>query len=442
MDSPDSRVPNNVAQLARHPAYSLVAFAVYTGISTALPPCAHAADVLVADRLSNSVYRYSESGALLGTVVTDNVNINQATGLALSPDLSKLYVSSFQNGRVVRYDYNHEAGTAGNPMVFAEGVADNLVSPNSILFSEDGGIIYVSNLGGSGVARFNVDGTSAGTPLMFPTPPPPDFQPFFQFSGLAFAPTGELLVGAFQDFPAGASGKIGRWHAGPSLEEFVDAAPSLNGASGLLVHGEHLYVTGMFASNIQRFTLADGQRDPSFLVSDLAFPSSLAEAPDGNGFLVGILGFTDGQGHIARYDFAGSLLGTFANPGGGGFTEATSFIVVPERSRPGDYNDDGKVDAADYVVWRNAGPSATLPNDDSPGVVDASDYDDWRANFGAMASIGSAGSSANLLPEPCSLLLLLAATAIVGPMRCSEERKVCRTARICPCPSQSSQRFY
>jgi hypothetical protein len=415
--------------LAKLLAYSLVAVVVGISISTALPPYAHAADVLVADRLTNSVYRYSGSGTLLGTVLTDNVNINQAAGLALSPDLSKLYVSSFQNGRVVGYDYNHEAGTAGNPTVFAEGAADNLISPNSILFSKDGSTIYISNLGGSGVARFNLDGTSAGAPLMFPTPPPPDFQPFFQFSGLAFAPNSDLLVGAFQDFPAGANGKVGRWHAaGTSLQDFVEAAPSLNGASGLLVHGEHVYVTGMFASTIQRFNLADGQRDPNFLVSDLAFPSSLVEAPDGNGFLVGILGVADGQGQIARYDFAGNLLGTFANHGGGGFTEATAIIVVPERSLLGDYNDDGVVDAADYVVWRNAGPTAMLPNDDSPGMVDASDYNDWRANFGVTAPVGSSGAGANFVPEPKTLLLLVAAAAVVGLMRRRKECKACRTA--------------
>jgi sugar lactone lactonase YvrE len=404
---------------------SPIVFVLGLAIIVAVPQYAVAVDVLVADRLSNSVYRYSESGALLGTVVTDNVNINQATGLALSPDLSQLYVSSFQNARVIRYDYNHAAGTASNPMIFAEGVTDHLASPNSILFSKDGSTIYVSNLGGSGVARFNLDGTSSGAPLMFPTPPPPDFQPFFQFSGVAVAPTGELLVGAFQDFPAGANGKVGRWQAGGvNLVDFVNAAPSLNGASGLLVHGDHLYVTGMFASNIQRFNLADGQRDPSFVVSDLAFPSGLAEAPDGSGFLVGVLGFVDGQGRIARYDFQGNLLGTFASPGGGGFTEATAFIVVPERSLLGDYNDDGMVDAADYVVWRNAEPTATLPNDDSPGIVDTSDYDDWRARFGAMAPAGSGAFSAKFVPEPTTLLLLLVAAAVVGLMRRWEEGKV------------------
>jgi hypothetical protein len=57
---------------------------------------------------------------------------------------------------------------------------------------------------------------------------------------------------------------------------------------------------------------------------------------------------------------------------------------------PGDYNDDGTVDAADYVSWRNAGPSDVLPNDDTPGVVNSSDYQVWRANFGNTGGVGVA----------------------------------------------------
>ena len=52
------------------------------------------------------------------------------------------------------------------------------------------------------------------------------------------------------------------------------------------------------------------------------------------------------------------------------------------RYRSGDYNNNGVVDAADYVVWRNAGPTDVLPNDPTSGTVDASDYDTFRANSG------------------------------------------------------------
>jgi rhamnogalacturonan endolyase len=50
----------------------------------------------------------------------------------------------------------------------------------------------------------------------------------------------------------------------------------------------------------------------------------------------------------------------------------------------GDYNSDGKVDAADYVVWRKAENSATglRADGNKDGVVDQADYALWRSNFG------------------------------------------------------------
>ena len=47
---------------------------------------------------------------------------------------------------------------------------------------------------------------------------------------------------------------------------------------------------------------------------------------------------------------------------------------------PGDYNGNGRVDAADYVVWRNGGP---LQNEGaSIGVINDLDYTFWRERFG------------------------------------------------------------
>lgn len=73
---------------------------------------------------------------------------------------------------------------------------------------------------------------------------------------------------------------------------------------------------------------------------------------------------------------------------------------------PGDYNNDGKVDAADYVLWRNGGPLANEV--DTPGTVNAADYDAWRARFGNSAGSGSsAGLSAGAVPEPVAATLAL-----------------------------------
>jgi len=72
---------------------------------------------------------------------------------------------------------------------------------------------------------------------------------------------------------------------------------------------------------------------------------------------------------------------------------------------PGDYNGNGKVDAADYVVWRNGGP---LQNEvDTPGIVNAADYTAWRARFGNTSGAGSVTFAIVpvSIPEPATVLL-------------------------------------
>jgi beta-glucanase (GH16 family) len=82
----------------------------------------------------------------------------------------------------------------------------------------------------------------------------------------------------------------------------------------------------------------------------------------------------------------------------------------------GDYNGDGRVDAADYVVWKaSAGENGIgLPADGSGnGAIDAADYLVWKTNFGAVA--GDARGVAASVPEPCtSTLAAIALLRAVG----------------------------
>jgi hypothetical protein len=80
-----------------------------------------------------------------------------------------------------------------------------------------------------------------------------------------------------------------------------------------------------------------------------------------------------------------------------------------------DYNRDGDVSAADYVVWRKMdGQSGmNLPADgDLNDQVNAADYIIWRENFGRAvfepSDSGASGSPS--VPEPSSHLLLIAVT--------------------------------
>jgi hypothetical protein len=82
----------------------------------------------------------------------------------------------------------------------------------------------------------------------------------------------------------------------------------------------------------------------------------------------------------------------------------------------GDYNNNGTVDAADYVLWRNGGP---LQNDPTAGVQ-AADYDFWRARLGNAAGpsgpstlfrgpvfyVTSFSGAGSAVPEPTSVILI------------------------------------
>jgi hypothetical protein len=87
----------------------------------------------------------------------------------------------------------------------------------------------------------------------------------------------------------------------------------------------------------------------------------------------------------------------------------------------GDYNADGSVDAADYVLWRrHVGDEAgTLPNDVDGGVIGAAQYETWRENFGQTGpGVGSTtGHSALAVPEPMTAVLLALITVAMCRVR-------------------------
>jgi hypothetical protein len=92
-------------------------------------------------------------------------------------------------------------------------------------------------------------------------------------------------------------------------------------------------------------------------------------------------------------------------------------VVVPTlapQGLAGDYNDDDKVDAADYVVWRNGGP--LLNETETIGSTTLEDYNAWKANFGVTIGGGSSHAAGGI-PEPSSVILLIFGAGAAGVCR-------------------------
>jgi autotransporter-associated beta strand protein len=89
---------------------------------------------------------------------------------------------------------------------------------------------------------------------------------------------------------------------------------------------------------------------------------------------------------------------------GTGRLEVTQYIPPP---LVGDFNGDGRVDSADYIVWRKSG-----------GTI--GEYNDWRTNFGRTSA--GAGSGSDLagnpaVPEPSTIAMLILGIAGVAARR-------------------------
>jgi T5SS/PEP-CTERM-associated repeat protein len=115
-------------------------------------------------------------------------------------------------------------------------------------------------------------------------------------------------------------------------------------------------------------------------------------------------------GRLATFDDRGSFQ---VNYGPGSAFNPNHIVLsnfIP-NTLPGDFNDDGTVDAADYVMWRkNAGAQAA--------------YNTWGAHFGQAFGSGSVANANATVPELTTLTMLIVAAAAVSTRRRWRERTV------------------
>jgi hypothetical protein len=155
--------------------------------------------------------------------------------------------------------------------------------------------------------------------------------------------------------------------------------------------------------------------------------------PNANSITISFLGSNDSM------TFSGSLLpkdgfNSLTDMNASGFPPGTTNIQVtantptrfanvagqidlrtPAPGPTGDYNGNGTVDAADYVLWRNTlGQTVSMgtgADGSGNGMVDAADYNFWRERFGkTVPGVGSAAS----VPEPATVALYLIAIGVLA----------------------------
>jgi hypothetical protein len=104
-------------------------------------------------------------------------------------------------------------------------------------------------------------------------------------------------------------------------------------------------------------------------------------------------------------DVFGNFFSTTNNPGDNDY-KLTSLVVADPPGVHGDFNSNGVVDGADYVVWRNSMGSFTDLRADANGSlhIDQADYIHWRNAFGNTSGSGT-GQAA--IPEPATMVLLI-----------------------------------
>jgi hypothetical protein len=103
---------------------------------------------------------------------------------------------------------------------------------------------------------------------------------------------------------------------------------------------------------------------------------------------------------------------TVVNPNDSTFTLRGTITATRSLSLDGDFNQDGAVNAADYVLWRKQNRSL-------------SDFNLWRANFGKTQAAGLSASTAPV-PEPTAFIIQLAT--------CGGAIALClRSRRLKPC---------
>ncbi len=244
------------------------------------------------------------------------------------------------------------------------------------------------------------------TAVSFPSTPPNagDFQ-----LGITFTDANHVIGtrgGGTYDYTS-YSGSAGTLIATPTLAHPGGATAERQMAYDVINGTPLLAIQSTGDAHVSIYSLADPS-NPVYLTDGNATNGTLATNGNSTGSVAWGPTVNNGDG-----TFSASLYAMSTNAG----IQAFTFTLSPSTvvSVPGDYNHNGVVDAADYVLWRDtlnqSVPAGTGADGDGDGVVTQADYNFWRARFGNTSGSGSL-ASANV-PEPASLVACCVACGMI-----------------------------
>ena len=297
---------------------------------------------------------------------------------------------------------NHSGGTLNTDLDIR--VADTFISPTSTA---------TYNLSGSGIINTNVSaGTTGGTVIGRQ-----GTGRFFQTGGTANF-NSPLAVGNRDAANTTTANGLYEISAGdlnviaptPTFTQALNIAPNGTGEFRVVGDDATIDVTGDFAIS----TTANGNGTLAFELEtgDLLSIINVAGAATFNAGSILAFDFSNATPTQTTYDvltatsisdlgisFSGSGWDYQIVSGGNGQILQLIESAVPDQ--PGDHNEDGVVDAADYVAWRKL------------NIEGESGYEDFVENFGEPAAPGAGGGGQ--VPEPgTSVLMLFGMLAIFG----------------------------
>jgi hypothetical protein len=297
--------------------------------------------------------------------------LTRLAGLSVSPDNTKVAVTGFANGRVLVYDY-----TSGDTLGAGASLANGRqTAENTLVIEATQGTAWIDN---DTVLAFSAFGPlyEVDAATMTATEVGMVTTPFIgsNFTGLAYNPEiSPYVFASYSGFNAAAT---------PTVENRVYI---FDPASNYSLVNE-INLNGSLSDSLREIALdEEGNLFIGVRGSEIEFIPNVDENP---------AAIAD-DSSIDWYDGA-----TFS-----GFNGLDIGFGEEPDGLTGDYNNDGKVDAADYVVWRKN------------NINGEQGYNDWRANFGRMAGSGSALGAAGAVPEPAAAALMVIGLVGIGSAR-------------------------